>query len=589
MAAFSGEWGARDVSFESTHGLQVLRLGAVLHPCLSEESAGTLMRGRVRVKTWRRSHRGRRPMRPGESALLLVGHGSHLSGGSSAPIRDLAVRLVAAGAFTEVRVAFWKEEPSLRHAFDLIENRDVFVVPVFTSEGYFTEQVLPRELGLAADGDRPKGLNIRWCPPVGTHPGMRDLALLRIAEIAPADSEGETALVVVGHGTGLHPRSGETTEALVAALRAQGRYREVVPAFLDQEPELEAVLAGVDSADAIVLPFFIAEGWHAGTTIPRDLALSGGESRVGGTRVRYAKPIGTHPGMVDIVVSLVLEAARADVGTRAEAETEVGTRAEAELEAGTRAEDGPGLAEGGTPGAWAKTRFIEGLRSLDADGVTFLQLLIRPDMDGGYEIRHTKDAGYDSTTLRDGVGALDAEALAATTADGTHRALRTAPDLPRGWRFGGLSPADVWELLTHFYPGAAAQREFAHEGALRIASWDETASRQTGIYAGLERLPRDQVLELVEGRCARGCLRIPVWSPAGPPVGLPQGAAAETPAGKPAGAPLEARAVRPSAAWAGGDVPCPEPCSLLITDAKHLTSRGTRGAAGGSGVDASQT
>ena len=514
------------------------------------------MRGRARVKTSPCSRRGRNPVRDREAALLLVGHGSHLSGGSSAPIRELAVRLAAAGTFPEVRVAFWKEEPSLRHAFDLIEHPDVFVVPVFTSEGYFTEQVLPRELGLGADGDRPRGLNIRWCPPVGTHPGMRDLALLRIGEVElPAGSEGDSTLVVVGHGTGLHPRSGETTEALVEALRAEDRYREVVPAFLDQEPELDAVLARVGSADAIVLPFFIAEGWHAGTTIPRDLALSGGESRVGGTRVHYAKPIGTHPGMVDIVVSLVAAAEGAAV-----------------VEAGADLQAGPGPKRGGTPGARAKARFIEGLRSLDSDGLSFLQLLIRPDMGGGYEVRHAEDAGRDSTGLRDVADALDAEALAGRTADGTHRVLRTAPDLVRGWRFAGRSPENVWELLTYFYPAAAAQREFAQEGTLRIASWEETASRQTGIYAGLERLPRDQVLELVDRRCARRCLRVPVWSPAGSPFGIPAG----TPA------------ARPSTPWAKGDIPCPEPCSLLITDAKRLASEEKRRASGGSGVDASQ-
>jgi len=496
-------------------------------------------------------------MKPGKSAVLLVGHGSHLSGGSSAPIRELAVRLATAGTFPEVRVAFWKEEPSLRHAFDLIEHRDVFVVPVFTSEGYFTEQVLPRELGLDGRGERPEGLNVRWCPPVGTHDGMRDLALLRVAEVASSagvssvGDEGDTTLVVVGHGTGLHPRSGETTEVLVAALQATGRYRAVVPAFLDQEPELDAVLAGVDSSDAIVLPFFIAEGWHAGTTIPRDLALSGGEGLVGGTRVRYTKPIGTHPGMVDIVVSLVAEA-----GVEVAAASEEGA---------TSSPDPDG---GGTPGERAKARFVAGLRSSRSSGETFLQLLIRPEAGGGYEIRHAEDAGCDPTTLRDCVGPVDAEVLASRTAHGTHRVLRTAPDLARGWRFAGLSPEDVWELLTHFYPGAAAQREFVREGVLRIASWDETAARQTGIYAGLERLPRDQVLRLVRDRCERGCLRVPVWPPAATPAGTP--------------------AAWPSSPWESGEIPCPEPCSLLITDAKRLasevdrrTSEGNPGSSGG--------
>ena len=50
-----------------------------------------------------------------------------------------------------MRCAFWKEEPSLRDAlflFDPAEIDDVYVVPNFISEGYFTQTVIPRELEL---------------------------------------------------------------------------------------------------------------------------------------------------------------------------------------------------------------------------------------------------------------------------------------------------------------------------------------------------------------------------------------------------------------------------------------------------------
>ena len=51
----------------------------------------------------------------------------------------------------EVECAFWKEEPSLRDAlflFDPESIREVYVVPNFISEGYFTQTVVPRELEL---------------------------------------------------------------------------------------------------------------------------------------------------------------------------------------------------------------------------------------------------------------------------------------------------------------------------------------------------------------------------------------------------------------------------------------------------------
>ena len=53
--------------------------------------------------------------------------------------------------FCGCECAFWKEEPSLRDAlflFQLESIREVYVVPNFISEGYFTQTVEPRELEL---------------------------------------------------------------------------------------------------------------------------------------------------------------------------------------------------------------------------------------------------------------------------------------------------------------------------------------------------------------------------------------------------------------------------------------------------------
>lgn len=91
------------------------------------------------------------PPLPGRTrALLLVGHGSQLSADTSRPVREHAERIRRRALFDEVRVAFWKEEPYLRGALDLVESDDVFVVPFFLADGYYTREVVPRELGLEA-------------------------------------------------------------------------------------------------------------------------------------------------------------------------------------------------------------------------------------------------------------------------------------------------------------------------------------------------------------------------------------------------------------------------------------------------------
>ena len=84
-----------------------------------------------------------------DAALLLLGHGSTLNADSSAPTYQHAEEIRRRGVFAEVHVGFWKEEPNFRQALRQTSCRTVYVVPNFISSGYFTEQVIPRELGLA--------------------------------------------------------------------------------------------------------------------------------------------------------------------------------------------------------------------------------------------------------------------------------------------------------------------------------------------------------------------------------------------------------------------------------------------------------
>ena len=81
-------------------------------------------------------------------SLVIVAHGSHLNPDASTPTYDHADTVREAGVFDEVRTAFWKEEPSFREALRTVQAEEVYVVPLFISEGYFTEQVIPRELRL---------------------------------------------------------------------------------------------------------------------------------------------------------------------------------------------------------------------------------------------------------------------------------------------------------------------------------------------------------------------------------------------------------------------------------------------------------
>jgi len=242
-------------------------------------------------------------------ALVIVGHGSHLGEDSSLPVYEHAARIRRVGEFDEVVECFWKEEPSMRHVLDTVESEDVYVVPAFISEGYFTQQVIPRELGLEGPVTRKGGKTVRYAGPLGTFDGMPDVILERTNDLMGGrEVSGRTALVLVGHGTDLNKNSGGVIYLNARRIRERGIYDLVEVGFLDQDPEIGSVVDGVEAENVILIPLFIAEGWHTRETIPEDLGLSGEVTVLGGKKIYYGAPVGTHPSMANLIAARAREA-----------------------------------------------------------------------------------------------------------------------------------------------------------------------------------------------------------------------------------------------------------------------------------------
>src|SRR5215213_10233622 len=206
-------------------------------------------------------------------ALVIVGHGSHLNEDSSLPVYEHAGRIRETGEFDEVVECFWKEEPSMRHVLDTIESEDVYIVPAFISEGYFTQQVIPRELGLEGPVSRKVEKTVRYAGPLGTFEGMPDVILERTEGLMRGkEVSGRTALVLLGHGTDLNKNSG-------------------------------GVVDGVEAENVILIPLFIAEGWHTRETIPENLGLKGEVTLRDDKTIFYGAPVGTHPSMANLIAA----------------------------------------------------------------------------------------------------------------------------------------------------------------------------------------------------------------------------------------------------------------------------------------------
>jgi sirohydrochlorin cobaltochelatase len=265
-------------------------------------------------------------------ALLVVAHGSHLNPESSTPAEDHADAIRASGAFDEVRTAFWKEEPSLRNALRTVVADEVYVVPLFVSEGYFTEEVIPRELRLAfdpadwdSDGTSADHVTrtpadvaktVHYCGPVGTHDAMSDVIERRAESVTGDPDVGEGfGLAVVGHGTERNENSAKAVEYHADRIRGRGRFDEVRALFMDEDPEVDDVTDFFESPDVVIVPLFIADGYHTQEDIPEDVGLTddyrtGWETpaTVDGTRLWYAGAVGTEPLMADVVLERAADA-----------------------------------------------------------------------------------------------------------------------------------------------------------------------------------------------------------------------------------------------------------------------------------------
>jgi sirohydrochlorin cobaltochelatase len=239
--------------------------------------------------------------------------------------------------FSRVAEGFWQQPPFIRDVWNRLDAPEIFVMPVMISEGYFTTEIIPRELGLRRAGgagfarvqvrdDRV----VRYCEPVGTHHSMTDALSARAKEVLATNRDGgavnlgRTALFIVGHGTGRNDRSREAIERQVGLLRARAEYAEVHAVFMEESPRVEEVYQLAAAPDVIVVPFFISDGLHVREDIP--MLLGEKEAWVRerlrrgdpvwhnptvrqGKRVWYTPSIGTEGRLADVILDRIREVA----------------------------------------------------------------------------------------------------------------------------------------------------------------------------------------------------------------------------------------------------------------------------------------
>jgi sirohydrochlorin cobaltochelatase len=268
-----------------------------------------------------------------DAALVVLGHGTTLNAESAAPVFQHAEELRRRKIFAEVRAAFWKQEPQIKGVLAEISAPRVFIVPLFISDGWFSAEIIPQELGFRYPDNlklKTQNSKLHYCHPVGSHDSMTRVILSRAAEVIKkfpfprAPRPADTTLLIAGHGTGRNASSRRAVERQVELIGALNLYAAVGAVFMEEPPFIKGCAATVKTKNLVMVPFFISDGLHVVEDIPG--LLGEPDQRVKerhaagqptwrnptekhGKLVWYSSAIGTEPLLADVILERVKEAA----------------------------------------------------------------------------------------------------------------------------------------------------------------------------------------------------------------------------------------------------------------------------------------
>ncbi|MGL9618630.1 CbiX/SirB N-terminal domain-containing protein [Bradyrhizobium sp. U531] len=234
-------------------------------------------------------------------ALLLAAHGERRPDAGNEGAFQLARALASRSLVAEVAIGFISGTPGISEALETLTARRILVYPLFASSGYFTRDRLVQLLD-EAKGD---GRSIDMLPPLGLDPGLPDLLCDQAVACARDHGYAPEActFVLLAHGSKRNPASRQATEQVAREIETRAACREVVVAFLEEQPSLEEAAQSIHGP-AIVLGLFSGEGLHGAKDAPKLVA------RLGRPEVVFAGIMGSGPGIEDLVARAVVAALR---------------------------------------------------------------------------------------------------------------------------------------------------------------------------------------------------------------------------------------------------------------------------------------
>jgi len=405
-------------------------------------------------------------------ALILAGHGSHISPNTAGVVWGYVDALRKKGIADEITAAFWKEQPHFTDVLRSIKSDTVVIVPVFTASGYFSRDVIPAEMGLTGDVTELNGKTISYTKTIGEHPAIPDIVKKRVIDaLENANlSKDNTSVAIIGHGTKRSETTRKTTQHQVKLIAEADIVTSVIDAYLDDEPDIPSIYERTSTENIIVVPFFLAQGSHTTQDVPDALGIEYGDypADANGRNVYYTPPIGTDDVIVDLILQLAHET-----------------------------------------GISLKENAVKPVQHVPQKGVNAVIEYLnegKPLYFGELVVSESDVKPLNSMSERR-INTL-AE-LRCHTRENPFRPLASSDDLPCDWYFPVQAVEQIPAIIETVYPGALADWSAHQEGTFEPQSLEVVLARQQGMFSNLA-VDEATIQHHVSSVCGR-CSKHPSW------------------------------------------------------------------------------
>ncbi|GAB5494521.1 MAG: hypothetical protein Phog2KO_47360 [Phototrophicaceae bacterium] len=406
-------------------------------------------------------------------AVILAGHGSQISPETAGVVWRYVDALRQMGIADEITASFWKEQPEFSQVLKTVRADTLVIVPLFTSSGYFIQQIIPAEMGLDGAVTHQNGCTIYLTRTVGEHHRITEIVRQRILDVLQTEnlSPKSTSVAIIGHGTPRSNTTQQTSRHQVKTLSDEGLVALIVEAYLDDEPNIPSIFQRTDNENIIAVPFFLAEGSHVSIDVPNALGINYGDypAKVQKRTLFYTPPIGTDAVMLQLIIDLIQDCGIEVNSTDASVWSHF-------------------------PQVGADTL----LDKLEAEkSLTIGQLQITPE-----SVRTIN--GTEEITLH------TPTEIRAHLRENPFRPLASSKDLPCDWIVRVKNIHQIPAIIEMIYPGALADWSAQLKAQFLAESFLAVMQRQQGAFRTLRTIDFATQSHFVSSVCGR-CIKHPSW------------------------------------------------------------------------------